>query len=81
MQHVLVLISIIVIQAALALLHTGAKLNFSVKSAFFPLHQNSKQTAVFCPRVSYLLRRYIQGDCPQVNPLVAFDARQDEKDA
>ena len=36
MQHVLVLISIIVIQAALALLHTGAKLNISVKSAFFP---------------------------------------------
>ena len=76
MQHVLVLISIIVIQAALALLHTGAK-----SILLFPLRQNSKQTAVFCPRVSYLLRRYIQGDCPQVNPLVAFDARQDEKDA
>ena len=31
--------------------------------------------------MSYLLWWHVQGDGTQVNPLVAFDAGQDEKDA
>ena len=31
--------------------------------------------------LSYLLWWHVQGDGTQVNPLVAFDAGQDEKDA